>query len=309
MTSMIVPPDLGELLADVVRSAIAEIRPRLISAAFSGNRGESENLRHSDNFLSAHDMWMHERYRELLAPRLRSFVYASEEAEPQVVGSDSEPDLCVLVDPLDTSELAVRGLQGYTHVMVYSRSLARPVASVVGDIYHFIQLYVGSREADGNDRAFAVTVDGTRFSLTRREPRKLSESIVTNFLMRPTERFVPLSQQAELIRALDEPSPDGKRRGRIGLDFGSVGLCHVAAGFTEAVIEFAKGFAIWDLAPGHYILEAAGGTVLDLDGDPVSLDYGLNSQTDIARAMEPRQKFVAAGSEQLAREIVRALKA
>src|SRR6266545_1236390 len=148
--------------------------------------------------------------------------------------------------------------------MVYSRSLARPVASVVGDIYHFIQLYVGSREADGNDRAFAVTVDGTRFSLTRREPRKLSESIVTNFLMRPTERFVPLSQQAELIRALDEPSPDGKRRGRIGLDF---------------------------------------------DGDPVSLDYGLNSQTDIARAMEPRQKFVAAGSEQLAREIVRALKA
>src|SRR6266480_6068416 len=112
MASMIVPPDLGELLADVVRSAIAEIRPRLISAAFSGNRDESENLRHSDNFLSAHHMWMHERYLELLTPRLRSFVYASEEAEPQVVGNDSEPDLCVLVDTLDTSELAVRGLQG-----------------------------------------------------------------------------------------------------------------------------------------------------------------------------------------------------
>jgi myo-inositol-1(or 4)-monophosphatase len=75
------------------------------------------------------------------------------------------------------------------------------------------------------------------------------------------------------------------------------------------VIEFAKGFAIWDLAPGHYILAAAGGTVLDLDGNPLSLDYGLNSQNDIARAMEPRQKFVAAGSEQLAREIVRTLKA
>ena len=125
--------------------------------------------------------------------------------------------------------------------------------------------------------------------------------------MRPTERFLPLSQQTGLIRALDEPSPDGKHRGRIGLDFGSVGLCHVAAGFTEAVIEFAKGFAIWDLAPGHYILEAAGGIVLDLNGDRLSLDYGLNSQTDIARAMEPRQKFVAAGSKQLARDIVRTL--
>src|SRR5438045_8275494 len=108
MASTMVPPNLGGLLADVVRSAIAEIRPRLITAAFSGDRGESENVRHSDNFLSAHDMWMHERYRELLAPLLQSFVYASEEAEPQLVGSDPEPDLCVLVDPLDTSELAVR---------------------------------------------------------------------------------------------------------------------------------------------------------------------------------------------------------
>src|SRR5436189_1148323 len=302
-----VPSDLGDLLAEVVQLAIAEIRPRLIFAAFSGNRRESENLRHEDNFLSAYDLWMHERYRELLAKRLGSFVYASEEADPQIVGSESDPDLCVLVDPLDTSELAVRGLHGYTHVMVYSRALSRPVASVVGDIYHFIQLYVASRDEDGRDRAFAVTADGGRFQLAPREPRKLSESIVTNFLVRPAERFVPLGQQQELIRALDEPGPDGKRRGRIGLDFGSVGLCHVAAGFTEAVIEFAKGFAIWDLAPGHYILEAAGGTVVDLNGEPISLNYRLDSPADIGKAMERRQKFVAAGSEELALEIARTL--
>lgn len=307
MASANTSPDLGELLADVVRSVVAEIRPRLISAAFSGNRGESENLRHRDNFLSAHDMWMHDRYRALLTQRLGSFVYASEEAEPQVIGDDREPELCVLVDPLDTSELAVRALNGYTQAMIYSRSLSRPVAAVIGDIYHHVQLYVASRSANGTDHAFAVTTDGARFPLAQREPRKLSESIVTNFLMRPAERFVPLSQQSGLMRALDEPGADGKRRGRIGLDFGSVGLCHVAAGFTEAVVEFAKGFAIWDLAPGHYVLEAAGGVVLDLDGVPLTLDYGLNSQSDIARAMQPRQKFVAAGSEQLAQEIVRAL--
>jgi myo-inositol-1(or 4)-monophosphatase len=135
----------------------------------------------------------------------------------------------------------------------------------------------------------------------------VSESIVTNFLMRPSERFIPLSQQSELVRALDESGPDGRRRGRIGLDFGSVGLCHVAAGLTDAMIEFAKGFAIWDLAPGHYILAAAGGTVLDLNGRPLSLDYGLTSQADIARAMEPRQRFIAAGSEQLAQELARIL--
>jgi len=299
---------LGDDLAAIVRTVMAEIRPKLIEAAFSGESGEHENRRHADNFLSEHDLWMHDRYRELLATRLGSFIYASEEAEPQVVGAESEPDLCILVDPLDTSELAVRALNGYTHVMAYSRSLGRPVASVVGDIYHYVQLYVASLHEDGIDRAYAMTADNMRRQLMPRAPKKLSESIVTNFLMRPEERFLPLSRKARLIKALDGPAPDGKHRGRIGLDFGSVSLCHVATGFTEAVIEFAKGFAIWDLAPGHYILTAAGGVVVDLEGEPIPQDYGLSSKANIAKAMEPRQTFVAAGSRQLANEIVRALR-
>jgi len=251
---------------------------------------------------------MHDRYRELLAEHLGSFIYASEEAEPQVVGNEADPDLCILVDPLDTSELAVRALNGYTHVMAYSRSLGRPVASVVGDIYHYVQLYVASRQEDGTDRAYAITIDNVRRQLAPRAPRALSESIVTNFLMKPAERLLPLSRKARLIEALEAPAADGKRRGRIGLDFGSISLCHVAAGFTEAVVEFAKGFAIWDLAPGHYILSAAGGVVVDLEGRPIPLDYGLTSKADIAEAMKPRQAFVAAGSQQLAQEIVYALR-
>jgi len=298
---------LGNELVGIVGSVMTEIRPRLIEAAFSGDTGESENTRHRDNFLSAHDLWMHDRYKKLLAARLGSFVYASEEAEPQIVGEEPDPDLCILVDPLDTSELAVRALNGYTHVMAYSRSLRRPVASVVGDIYHFVQLYLAYRHHDGEDRAYVITADGARRQLTARTPKRLSESIVTNFLMRPSERFLPLSKKTALIEALETPAPDGKRRGRIGLDFGSVSLCHVAAGFTEGVIEFAKGFAIWDLAPGHYILTSAGGVVVDLDGAPVPLDYGLASTAEIAKAMKPRQAFVAAGSKQLALEIVHAL--
>ncbi len=300
-------PALAAQTMQVVDTLMADIRPKLIGAALSGNLGESENVRHTDNFLSVHDMWMHEQYRELMQRHIPSFVYASEEAEPQVVGSDAEPDLVVLVDPLDTSELAVRGLLGYTHVMIYSRRLARPVVAVIGDIYHHIRFYVAARDDDGQDHAFAVTADGAYHPLKQRPPKALSESIVTNFLMRPSERFVPLSRQTRLIEVLDQLDEHGKSRGRLGVDFGSVGLCHVAAGFTEAVIEFAKGFAIWDLAPGHYVLNTAGGTVLDLNGDPVPLDYRLDSLHDIAKAMDPRQKFVAAGSEQLAREILAAL--
>ena len=295
---------LGGATVQVVDDLMSALRPRLLAGAFSGSFAESENTRHADNFLSAHDLWMHEQYQQRIQRFLPSFIYASEEADPIVVGHDPDPDLCVLVDPLDTSELAVRGLLGYTHVMVYSRELARPVLAVVGDIYHHIRFYVATSDESGVDRAFALTADGQMMELKRRPARSLSDSIITNFLMRPTERLMPLSRQTRLISALDEPGDDGKSRGRIGVDFGSVSLCHVAAGFTEAVVEFAKGFAIWDLAPGHYILHAAGGTVLDLDGAPMSLDHGLASLTDIADAMNRRQTFVAAGSEQLAREVL-----
>jgi myo-inositol-1(or 4)-monophosphatase len=300
-------PELAQRVADLVRVVMSEVRPKLVQAALSGDRGESWNLRHADNFLSVHDMSMHRRYQELLKDNLSSFVYASEEAEPQVIGDDPEPDLCVLVDPLDTSELAVRGLHGYTHVMVYSRALARPVVSVVGDIFHHLQLYVGARDDDGEDRAFVITADSEQYMIGQHAAKTLPESLITNYLMRPTERFMPLARQGRLIQALSEPAADGKSRGRVGVDFGSVGLCHVAAGFTEAMIEFAKGFAIWDLSPGHYILHAAGGAVLDLQGTCISLDYRLDSLSDIASAMNGRQKFVAAGSTKLAQEILRTL--
>lgn len=290
----------GSILVDVVRTVIAEIRPRLIDSALSGSHGERDNKRHEDNFLSAHDLWMHERYKELLRERLPAFVYASEEDDPEVIGKQSDPDLLVLVDPLDTSELAVRGILGYTHAMIYSRGLARPVAAVVGDLFHHIQLYVAARGADGADRAYVGTEDGNLQTIKPKQGVELSEALVTNYLMRPTQRLMPLARQTRLIGALGEPSPDGKSRGRIGVDFGSVSLCHVATGATDATLEFAKGFAIWDLAPGHYILHSAGGTVIDLDGRTLSLDHALESMSDIAKAMDRRQKFIAASTPELA---------
>ncbi len=95
-------------------------------------RSESRNRRQADNFLSEYDLWMHDRYRHLLTEIVPSYVYASEEADPQVIGDDPDPDLCVLVDPLDTSELAVRTLYGYTHVLVYSYAVTIQVIVLNG---------------------------------------------------------------------------------------------------------------------------------------------------------------------------------
>lgn len=298
---------LAERIASTVVDMMNEIRPRLLEAALTGHRSENENIRHVDNFLSDYDLWMHARYREALSDFISSFIYASEEADPQVIGSEAEPDLCILVDPLDTSELAVRALHGYTHIMVYSRSLRRPLIAVVGDIFHHVQLYVGLRAGNDTDTAYLVTADSVRHALTRPSPVQLREALVTNYLMRPEERFRPLAEQHRFLEVLSLPADDGKRRGRLGVDFGSISLCHVAAGFTDATIEIAKGFAVWDLSPGHYILHAAGGAVIDLDGSPISLDCGLNSLAEINQTMNTRQKFIAAGNRALADQIREAI--
>lgn len=297
---------LAEQIGQVVRTIMDELRPALVEAALSGQHGERANARHADNFLTKHDLWAHDRYRELLTPLLPDgFVYASEEADPAIIGHDPNPDLCVLVDPLDTSELAVRALHGYTHVMVYSRQLRQPVVAVVGDIYHHIQLYLAAHHADGTDRANLITRDGITHDLhCDTGATELNQALVTNYLMRPAERFEPLAEQHDLLHALGTPSDNGSRRGRIGIDFGSVSLSHIAAGFTDATIEFAKGFALWDLAPGHYILHAAGGTVLDLHGHPLTLDCGLTSLAEVAKAMTPRQTFIAAANHELAQQLL-----
>lgn len=307
MATEISIPELAHRIADLVTGMMDEIRPRLVQAALTRQHAENQNLRHEDNFLSDYDLWMHQRYKDLLTEIIPSFIYASEEADPQVIGSDENPDLCVLVDPLDTSELAVRALHGYTHILIYSRSLKRPVLAVVGDIFHHVRLYVAARDENGHDHAFAVTTDGEQFPLNRPSNVDLPHALVTNYLMRPDERFQPLARQQQFLDALSTPGDDGKKKGRIGVDFGSVSLCHVAAGFTDATVEFAKGFAVWDLSPGHYILHAAGGITIDLEGNPITLDYGLSSLPEINRTMNTRRKFIAAGNQALANEILRTI--
>jgi fructose-1,6-bisphosphatase/inositol monophosphatase family enzyme len=303
MSSETPTPELAETIAGLVKTTMSDIRPRLVQAALTGHRAENENLRHEDNFLSDYDLWMHQRYKELLSEVLPSFIYASEEDDPQVIGDDPDPDLCVLVDPLDTSELAVRALHGYTHLMVYSRSLRRPVIAIVGDIFHHVQLYLAFHDHDGSDRAFVIIADGDRHPLESPSNAHLPQALVTNYLMRPAERFRVLAQQERFLDALSAPGENGKARGRIGVDFGSISLCHVAAGFTDATMEIAKGFAVWDLSPGHYILHAAGGVTIDLDGNPIALDYGLNTLAEINTTMSTRRKFIAAGNQALAEEI------
>ena len=285
----------------IVESVIESYSKTLIEMAIRGTRRELPNYRHQGNFISEVDAELHMLYRERASDVFTSFLFASEEGEPSVFppGCPDFPEYLVLVDPLDTSELAVRGLFGHTHIMVYSISKQHPIVAVVGDMFHAIQLYCAYRDHDGNDEVFLKMRDGLVSRIHSSKEARLHEALVTNYSMRPTERFMRLAEEKGFLGALSRESPDGGRRGRIGVDFGSIGLCHVAAGFTDAMIEVAKGFPLWDLLPGQYILQAAGGTVASLDGTRLPLNLNIKHLEDIRIAMQRRQKFVAAGNEPL----------
>ena len=298
---------LVEAIIAIVESIIKSYSQTLVKMAVRGMRRELPNYRHWDNYLSEVDAELHTLYRERVSEILPSFVYASEEGEPDVFPKSccGFPEYLVLVDPLDTSELAVRGLFAYTHVVVYSISRQRPIVAVVGDLFHAIQLYYAYRDFGGNDVAFLRTRDGLSFPIRSSRETELHESLITNYSMRPEERFLRFAEEKTIFRALSHKDASGRGRGRIGVDFGSIGLCHVGAGLTDAMIEVAKGFALWDLMPGQYILEAAGGVVASLDGTRLPLSLNIREIEDVQVIMQRRQKFIAAGNEAMLDAIVK----
>ncbi|WP_280267933.1 hypothetical protein [Nocardia wallacei] len=94
--------------------------------------------------------------------------------------------------------------------------MTRPIVAVVGDIFHHIQLYLAARDDTGTDRAFMITADGSEHALDRPSQAGLSEALVTNYLMRPAQRFQPLARQQQFLAALSAAPGDGKAKGRIG---------------------------------------------------------------------------------------------
>ena len=229
---------IAESLIKIVKGITTKYSDTLIQMAVAGDRKEIDNKRHKGIFVSQIDMELHREYREKLGEILSSFIYASEEGDPQILPSNYNkfPEYVAIVDPLDTSELAVRGLCGYTHVLVYSLKEQVPIACIVGDMFHKIQAFYAFRDQDGNDNAFLMTPNGKGLSIKSSQEKNLHKAIVTNYSMRPRERFMKIAEQETLIDALSQPDEKGQKRGILGVDFGSIGLCHVAAGFSDAMI-------------------------------------------------------------------------
>lgn len=284
-----------ELTSEIINS----YKYKLIKIAADGDPTILDNKRHIDNFLTQSDLELNELYLQGFKSILTDFVFVSEETEPEVIGNANELKYMIIVDPLDTTELAVRALNGYTQFIIYDLIKQKPLVAVVGDFFHEIELYI-AENLNGASNAYFKTRNNSIHKLKPSKVNKIEDSLITNFFMKPKNRFADLKLQESLFKELEK----NVRKGRIGCDFGSIGFCHVAASFTDAYIEFSKGFYLWDLLPGQFILNCAGGIVLDSEGKELSISLPFKDPLEIKKILNSRTKFVAASNSVLGFQLV-----
>jgi myo-inositol-1(or 4)-monophosphatase len=238
-------------------------------------------------------------------PGIRAYTIFSEELGIQTFpagASESDADLVVFIDPIDGTEF-VEALQGgWTLIAVYDRRLNDVLAAVAGDIF-LDRLYWASASGYAECLDFIThcwfRLDGGT------QPKSTLAGARVNVLTTKVDRYRALSEQTALMDSIREQD------GRVNLSWGSNIIIQVAAGYADVAIEFAKGFATYDILPGLYIGLRSGLTILDLDGNPITSKLDLDEIFAAFRkdATHPkRTPFVAAKNPTLAEQVIRLLK-
>src|SRR5208337_1794940 len=216
--------------------------------------------------------------------------------------SESEANLVVFIDPIDGTEF-IESLQGgWSLIAVYDRRADEVITAVAGDIF-LDRIYWASTGG------YPEGLDFITHSWFRLDggpaPKTSLQGARVNVLTTKVDRYRALSEQTALMDAIRE------RDGRVNLSWGSNTIIQVAAGYADVAIEFARGFATYDILPGLYIGLKTGLTILDLHGNPITSQLNLDEIFAAFRkdAKHPkRTPFVAAKNPALAEQVIRLLR-
>lgn len=206
------------------------------------------------NFVTNIDLEVQNRLFDKLHALSPESVFISEENEYNEYQSDQS---CWIVDPIDgTTNL----IHGYPHFAIS--------VAMVGQSSRFGIVYNPLNE----ELFYALSGHGAyrNEEQIRVSPHNAMDQCIVGFgLPYDRNRARTMFQTAEKIY---ETCQDMKRKGSAALD-----LAYVAAGRLDAYYEV--NLNIWDFAAGAIILEEAGGTVTDWDGNRITWD---RSSLDLA---------------------------
>ena len=200
---------------------------------------------------------------KLILPRLAALTPDIPIVSEEAVEAGNIPDISGgtfwAVDPLDgTKEFADR-----TGAFVVAISLIVDHKPVLGVVYHpaMDKLYVGA----GPHTAAEVKPDGTRvpLALPAAPPDEKLRVLLNEYS----------ADMPKVKGYLSEQFGDGAR---IDSKSGVLRACQVAESSADASIVYPVNRGgrtkFWDVAPGHAIVEAAGGKVQDISGNPLRYD-------------------------------------
>jgi myo-inositol-1(or 4)-monophosphatase len=237
-------------------------------------------------------------------PGVKAYTVFSEELGIKTFpegAKEQEAELVVFIDPIDGTEF-VEALQGgWSLIAVYDRRKEDVIAAVAGDIF-LDRIYWASESGYAECLDF-ITHCWFRLDGGTKSRTSLAGARV-NVLTSKVDRYRALSKQTALMDAIREQD------GRVNLSWGSNTIIQVAAGYADVAIEFAKGFATYDILPGLYIGLKTGLTILDLEGKPLTSKLDLDDIVATYRRDPKHPKrtpFVAAKEPALARQVVELL--
>ncbi len=232
--------DLAHLTDQVItlsRSVAAFIRTE--SAHFTEASVESKSL---NNLVSYVDKGAEQRFVDGLGTFLPEAGFIAEEGT-----GTREAELNWVIDPLDGTTNFVHGIPCYCTSVALMRG---------NEVLLGVVLEITRDECFSARKGGGAYLNGTAIRVSTR--KTLVESLLaTGF---PYDDFGREAQYMELLRALMHNSRGIRRLGSAAAD-----LAYVACGRFEAFYEY--GLNPWDVAAGALIVQEAGGTVTDFQGN------------------------------------------
>jgi fructose-1,6-bisphosphatase/inositol monophosphatase family enzyme/transcriptional regulator with XRE-family HTH domain len=216
------------------------------------------------------DQVAHERFLELIHDAILPFfpaglVVFSEELineqgvmEPIILpdgglNGSTEIQEYVILDPLDRTAEAVRGIAGFANITVGSFAHG-PLVSIVFSLF---DQYVSCYYAITGQGARVKFHDGTAQPISPASTTNLEGACLAAYVGRPS-RLADLTAYKHLFDRHKPESPFVNASG-------CYGFCLVASSQVDAFIEVAKGYAWHDIVSGAHILREAGGVVKSPD--------------------------------------------
>ena len=254
------PADHGHCLAEIVEEAARLILPLWRSGLAVDSKADNSPVTEADR-----------RGERLILDRLEQFFpgtpvvseeHASEFGTPSAIGPRF-----FLVDPIDGTKAFVRGDRYFT-VNIALIEDGRPVA--------------GAISAPALGQTWFTTAAGT----LRRGPEADAQPVhVRPWRQGEAIGLVSHTMKEETAAALAEQYGFTDRR---GVD-SSLKLCLIAQGDADIYPRHGPTME-WDIAAGHALLEAAGGSLTNYDGSPVrygKADAGFLNGWFVARGGAP----------------------